>query len=71
MADSERNELEPLMTVDEVAEYLGLHPQTVYAKSRSGEIPSLKIGSRLRFRRSDVREYVDAFRRAPEEAAAS
>lgn len=52
------NQPEGLWTVEKVAEFLEMHPQTVYAKSRLGEIPSLKIGRSLRFRPEDIRAWV-------------
>lgn len=55
----ERNEREGLWTAERVASYLGLHPQTVYAKARAGEIPSLKIGRALRFRPEEIEAWVD------------
>lgn len=55
MGDAERNAMEPLLTADEVAPLLGLHVQTVYAKAKAGEIPSVKVGSRRRFRPADIR----------------
>lgn len=68
---AERNEPEPLWTVEEVAVFLGVHVQTVYEKSRLGEIPSIKIGSRLRFRPAEIQAWVDAQKRpAAEEPAA-
>jgi len=53
-----RNE-DRLWTAEEVAAYLGLHPQTVYTKSRLGEIPSFKIGRALRFKPTEVREWAE------------
>lgn len=49
-----------LWTADEVADFLGLHVQTVYSKAQAGEIPSFKIGSKRRFRRSEIEAWVDA-----------
>ena len=39
-----------LLTVDEVAERLGEKPAWVYDRVRSGELPAVHIGSRVRFR---------------------
>lgn len=55
----ERKDRDRLWTAEEVAEYLGMHPQTVYAKARKGEIPSLKIGQARRFRPEEIDEWVD------------
>ena len=38
-----------LLTVEEVSEYLNLHPQTVYVMARLGELPVLKLGRAVRF----------------------
>jgi len=49
-----------IMTVEEVAEYLKLDPQTIYRKFRRGEIPGVKIGKAIRFKR----EVIDGWLRA-------
>ena len=42
---------DPIMTVDEVAEYLGLHPLTVRRLARDGDIPAIKVGRQWRVKR--------------------
>ena len=42
---------DPIMTVDEVAEYLHLHPLTVRRLARDGEIPAFKVGRQWRIKR--------------------
>jgi excisionase family DNA binding protein len=49
---------EPIMTIDEVAEYLDLHPLTVRRLARDGEIPAFseipfrgKVGRQWRLKR--------------------
>jgi len=37
------------MTVPEVAQYLGVVPDTIYRKARRGEIPAVKMGKVWRF----------------------
>lgn len=37
------------MTVEEVAQYLQLHPHTVYRKAKAGEIPGRLVGRSWRF----------------------
>ncbi|MFN8053597.1 MAG: helix-turn-helix domain-containing protein [Acidimicrobiales bacterium] len=37
----------PTLSVDEVADILGLDRKTVYASVSSGEIPSLRVGRRI------------------------
>lgn len=58
MADSK--EIEPFWTADDVAAHVKMHPQTVYRMAREGRIPSYKIGSALRFRPSEVREWAES-----------
>ena len=42
----------PIMTVDELASYLQLHPLTVRRLVRSGEIPAFKAGRQWRAKRA-------------------
>ena len=46
--------LAEVMTVSEVAEYLRVNPQTVYRKAKAGELPAVRIGRAIRFRRSEL-----------------
>lgn len=39
----------PLLTAEEVAQLLGVHPKTVYLKARNGELPHRRIGDTVRF----------------------
>ncbi len=61
-----------IMTVEELAQYLKLDPQTVYRKFRSGEIPGVKIGRAVRFKREMVDRWLraKAARQTPEEREA-
>jgi excisionase family DNA binding protein len=43
-----------VMTVQELAEYLKLDPQTIYRRFRKGELPGVKIGKSIRFKRDVV-----------------
>lgn len=46
-----------LLTVREVAEQLGYHPETVRTMARRGQIPALKLGGRTspyRFRQAQI-----------------
>ena len=45
---------EPLLTVEEVAIYLRLQPNTVRGMARRGELPVVKVGRRWRFKRSSL-----------------
>lgn len=43
-----------IMTAEELAEYLKLDPQTIYRKFRRGEIPGVRIGRAVRFKRDII-----------------
>ena len=43
-----------LLTVVEVANFLRLNPQTVYRFTKSGRLPSIRLGRAIRFRSSDI-----------------
>ena len=47
-----------LLTVREVAAYLGVSAKTVERKARLGMLPSLRVFGRVRFRRSDVASWL-------------
>ena len=49
-----------VMTLREVAGYLGLHVMTVYKLTRGGRIPSAKIGGQWRFKRNVLEEWLEA-----------
>jgi excisionase family DNA binding protein len=48
-----------IMTLEEVARYLKLKPQTVYKWAQEGQIPGAKLGKEWRFRRSILDEWID------------
>lgn len=43
-----------IMTIEEVAAYLRLKPQTIYAWAQEGKIPAAKLGNQWRFKRSVI-----------------
>lgn len=46
MSDPPRPHLEPLMTVADVAEFLGLHPKSVYDLVDRARVPHVRLGGR-------------------------
>ncbi|UCG60317.1 MAG: helix-turn-helix domain-containing protein [Candidatus Zixiibacteriota bacterium] len=46
-----------IMTLEEVAAYLKLKPQTIYTWAQEKKIPAAKIGKEWRFRRSLIDEW--------------
>lgn len=69
---SERAGGDGLLSTRDVAELLGVNPQTVRELADSGELPSTKFGEgpessrRWRFRAEDVEAYLDARGEGPE-----
>lgn len=52
-----------LLTTREVAEFLGLSPETVLRRWRYGELPSYRLGSNvLRFRESEIEAWLEGTR---------
>jgi excisionase family DNA binding protein len=56
--------LEPLLTVAQVAEALGVAAKTVYRLVDDGELECVRVRGALRFEPATVRAYVEAHRRA-------
>ena len=48
-----------ILTIDEVAEYLRLTPQTIYKWAQERRIPAVKLGKEWRFRRSVIDKWFD------------
>ena len=53
-------QLEPLMTVEEVAAVLHVSPELVYKLRRTGRLKAVKLGALFRWRPHVVREFVQA-----------
>lgn len=52
----------PVLTVREVADFLGVHQTTVYRLLKRGEIPAFKLGSDWRFSKKRLTEWIEAKR---------
>lgn len=50
---------EDIMTLREVAQYLGLHVMTVYKLTREGRVPAVKIGGQWRFKRDVLDQWLE------------
>lgn len=48
-----------LMEAEDVATLLGMTVAWVWAKSRSGEIPAIKLGRNYRYRRESVLRWIE------------
>ena len=59
---TERRRTEPgneILTLEEVAAYLRLTPQTIYKWAQERRIPAVKLGKEWRFRRSILDRWLD------------
>ena len=48
-----------ILTLEEVAHYLRLKPQTIYKWAQERRIPAVKLGKEWRFRRSIIDRWLD------------
>lgn len=55
-----------LMSIPQVAEYLGLAERTVLMWAQTGKLPSFKMGVVWRFRRTDIDQWLETQRSGPE-----
>jgi len=55
-----------IMTSAEVAEFLRIHPSTVYKLLRLGTLPAFKIGSDWRFRRAAIEALIGKQQPSPD-----
>ena len=46
--------MDDIMTLEEVAKYLKLKPQTIYTWAQNNKIPAAKLGKEWRFRKSVI-----------------
>ncbi|PIQ89261.1 MAG: DNA-binding protein [Candidatus Omnitrophica bacterium CG11_big_fil_rev_8_21_14_0_20_42_13] len=50
---------DPILTVEEVGEYLKIPKQTLYLWARTGAIPAVKVGKHWRFKRSSIDIWIE------------
>jgi len=64
-----RTQTDSLLTIDELCALLKLEPQTIYQLTYRGKIPHYKIANRLRFRLSEILEWIEKHKvaKGPEE----
>lgn len=51
--------MDNIMTIEEVAKYLKMKPQTIYLWAQKGNIPAVKLGKEWRFRRDVIDEWLN------------
>ena len=47
-----------VLTLEEVADFLQIHPSTVYRLLKKHQIPAFKVGSDWRFNQESIEEWV-------------
>ena len=58
MKKNKATEIPEIMTVHDAAEYLNCAPVTIQRLVRRGELPGLRLGRQLRFRREDIDRWI-------------
>ena len=58
---SGRNEDDTIFDVDELVAYLKVSKQWIYERTHLKEIPHLKMGGQLRFRKRDIDRWLNAY----------
>lgn len=53
-----RRDRTQIMTLKEVAKYLGLHPISIYRLIKTSDIPAMKIGGQWRFKKEVLDEWL-------------
>jgi PTS system nitrogen regulatory IIA component len=51
--------MDDIMTLEDVAKYLKLKPQTIYTWAQKGDIPAAKLGREWRFKKSIIDKWFD------------
>ena len=47
-----------VMTVKDIAEYLDMHPMTIYKFVKNGRIPAFKVGTSWRIKRESIKKWI-------------
>ena len=47
-----------VLTVKDVAEYLDVHPMTIYKYVQDGKIPAFKVGASWRVRKDSIQKWI-------------
>lgn len=48
-----------LLTIEEAAKYLDIHPGTLYRWARAKMVPAVKMGKAWRFKKERLEEWID------------
>lgn len=48
-----------VMTIRDIAEYMDVHPMTIYKYVKQGKIPAFKIGASWRIRKDSIKKWME------------
>lgn len=54
----EEIKMQEIMTAKQLADYLQLNEMTIYKKAKSGEIPAVRLGKALRFKKDLIDKWL-------------
>jgi excisionase family DNA binding protein len=57
-SSSASNGFEPILTSEQAAAYLQIHPKTLQRMARQGRVPAYRIGDLWRFRASELEAWL-------------
>ena len=48
-----------VLTVKDIADYLDVHPMTIYKHVKDGNIPAFKVGASWRIRKESIKKWME------------
>ena len=57
--DAQKEPFPEVLTIEQAARYLQLHPQVVYRHVRAGTLPASRIGRTIRFKKSVLDDFLE------------
>ena len=58
MNTEQRPQRTQIMTINEVAKYLGVHIMTVYRHAKNGKLPMFRVGGRWRAKKDHLDQFL-------------
>ena len=58
-----------VMTIKDIADYLHMHPMTIYKYVKEGRIPAFKVGTSCRIRRDSIHRWIEESEQQKERGA--
>ena len=57
--------IKPVLTVNDLSDYLKVHPSTIYRLLKTGQLPAFRIGSDWRFNVEEIERWLTERERRP------